>query len=89
MAVRELTLDDLKRVLREAAGEEEGIDLDGDVLDRTFDELGYDSLALLETSSRIEREHGIKLDDSVVTDATTPRQLLAVLNEQLTADTAA
>jgi act minimal PKS acyl carrier protein len=89
MAVRELTLDDLKRVLREAAGEEEGIDLDGDVLDRTFDELGYDSLALLETSSRIEREHGIKLDDSVVTNATTPRQLLAVLNEQLTADTAA
>lgn len=89
MAVQELTIDDLKRVLREAAGVEEGIDLDGDVLDLAFEVLGYDSLALLETGSRIEREHGIELEDSAIAGAGTPRTLLAIVNEQLTAAGAA
>jgi act minimal PKS acyl carrier protein len=81
----ELTIDDLKRILRESAGEEEGIDLDGDILDSTFEDLGYDSLALLETGSRIEREHGIELEDTAITVAETPRVLLTVVNEQLAA----
>jgi act minimal PKS acyl carrier protein len=81
----ELTIDDLKRILRESAGEEEGIDLDGDILDLTFEDLGYDSLALLETGSRIEREHGIELEDTAITVAETPRVLLTVVNEQLAA----
>lgn len=89
MAGTELTIDDLKRILREAAGEEEGIDLDGDILDVTFEDLGYDSLALLETGSRLEREHGIELEDTTITVAETPRALLAVVNEQLTAEHAA
>lgn len=84
-----LTIDDLKRILREAAGEQEGIDLDGDILDVTFEDLGYDSLALLETGSRIEREHGIQLEDTTVTVTETPRALLDVVNEQLTAGRAA
>ncbi|WP_225844533.1 acyl carrier protein [Streptomyces sp. HPF1205] len=85
----ELTIDDLKRILRAAAGEEEGIDLDGDILDQTFENLGYDSLALLETGSIIEREHGIELEDTAVTVAETPRVLLSVVNEQLAAARAA
>lgn len=36
-------LSDLTRILRECAGEEEGVDLDGDVLDLNWMELGYDS----------------------------------------------
>ena len=63
----QLTIDDLKRILREAAGQDETIDLDGDILDTSFEDLGYDSLALLETGSRIEREHGIELEDTSVT----------------------
>jgi act minimal PKS acyl carrier protein len=86
MAGMTLTITDLKRILREAAGEDEGIDLDGDILDLTFEDLGYDSLALLETGSRIEREHGIELEDTTITVAETPRALLAVVNEQLTAE---
>jgi act minimal PKS acyl carrier protein len=77
------TIDDLKQVLRAAAGEGEGVDLDTDILDLPFDELGYDSLALLETSGRIGREHGIELPDSTVTEARTPRALLAAINQQL------
>ncbi|HEX6970550.1 MAG TPA: acyl carrier protein [Micromonosporaceae bacterium] len=80
MSDRTLTIDDLKRILRECAGADEQVDLDGDILDTEFIDLGYDSLAMLETSSRIEREYGIKLDDDTVVSATTPRAFLALVN---------
>ncbi|GAA0575979.1 acyl carrier protein [Streptomyces crystallinus] len=83
------TLDDLKRILLEAAGADEGVDLDGDILDTEFEVLGYESLALLETGGRIEREYGISLDDDALTDATTPRALIEVVNTQLSAASAA
>ncbi|MFI9812619.1 acyl carrier protein [Saccharothrix variisporea] len=81
MASQTITIDDLKRILRDAAGADEGVDLDGDILDAEFAELGYDSLALLETASRITREYGIKLDDDAAVGATTPRELLKVIND--------
>jgi act minimal PKS acyl carrier protein len=74
-----LTPGELSRFLREDAG----ADLDGDALDREFDELGFDSIALLETVSRIEREYGVALGDSVVSEARTPRALIGVVNDQL------
>ena len=37
------TLDDLRRILRACAGEEDSVDLDADIHDATFGELGYDS----------------------------------------------
>ncbi|WP_166354895.1 acyl carrier protein [Phytoactinopolyspora limicola] len=82
MSVREATVDGLKQILRQVAGEVDGVDLDGDILDRTFEELGYDSLALLETGARLERALGIKLDDSTLNEVQTPRQLLAAVNEK-------
>ena len=88
MADHEVTVEDLKDILREAAGEDESISLDDDILDQTFTALGYDSLALLETGGRIEREHGIKLDDSLIADSETPRAFLEVVNKQLAADRA-
>ena len=83
MSTTQFTLDDLKRILREGAGADEGVDLDGDILDTGFEELGYESLALLETGGRIEREFGITLDDDVLTDANTPRALIAAVNTLL------
>ncbi|MCT4356435.1 acyl carrier protein [Streptomyces sp. Je 1-79] len=83
MSTPTFTIDDLKRILLEGAGAEEGVDLDGDILDTEFEALGYESLALLETGGRIEREYGITLDDDALTDATTPGRLIAVVNEQL------
>jgi act minimal PKS acyl carrier protein len=75
------TLDDLIQTLRECAGEDEDIDLDGDVLDVPFDDLGYDSLALFNTVSRIERDLAITLPDDVVSEAATPRALLDQIHE--------
>ncbi|UOX84605.1 acyl carrier protein [Amycolatopsis sp. FBCC-B4732] len=75
------TLDDLMRILREGSGETE--EPAGDPAGVEFAELGYDSLALLETAGRIEREYGLTLDESALAEATTPRALVELVNEHL------
>ncbi|OLR93228.1 acyl carrier protein [Actinokineospora bangkokensis] len=75
-----LSLDDLKRVLVESAGVQAGVDLDADILDTPFDDLGYDSLALLEAVARITREHRITFDDDAAATSRTPREFLALVN---------
>ncbi|WP_042429169.1 acyl carrier protein [Streptacidiphilus anmyonensis] len=77
MSASEFTIDDLKRILREGAGADEATNLEGDILDADFETLGYESLALLETIGRIEREYDISLDDEVLANAATPRELIA------------
>lgn len=89
MELRVFALDDLRRILREAAGADEAVDLDGEIIDREFSDLGYDSLALLETASRIEGEVGIVLDDDTVTDALTPRALIDAVNAHISGGAAA
>jgi act minimal PKS acyl carrier protein len=89
VSTKEFTLDDLKRILREGAGADESVDLDGDILDTGFEDLGYESLALLETGGRIEREFGITLDDDALFEARTPRALIAAVNALLGAGVAA
>jgi act minimal PKS acyl carrier protein len=83
MARKELTIDGLKAILRAAAGADEQVNLDGDILDVKFTDLGYDSLAVMETGSRIEREFGVTLDEDTLMFATTPRTFLAVVNGSL------
>ncbi len=78
-----LTLDDLKAVMLEAAGADETVDLDGDISDITFTELGYDSLALLETAAIVGRRHGIELTDDLLEGVETPGALLAEINSVL------
>lgn len=72
----ELTLDALRKLMREAGGVDENVDLDGDILHVSFADLGYDSLAVLEIGSRIEREYGVTMPDSALADISTPHQLL-------------
>ncbi|WP_338783614.1 acyl carrier protein [Streptomyces sp. DG1A-41] len=83
MTAKAFTLDDLRRILREGAGED--FDLDDDIDDVTFVDLGYESLALLETGARIGREYGIELEDETLIDAETPRRLVDAVNAQLLA----
>ncbi|MFJ9821215.1 acyl carrier protein [Streptomyces sp. NPDC101151] len=84
MASGEFTVKDLRRILHEAAGEGDGAAVDTNTMDTDFIELGYESLALLETGGRIEREFGIQLDDETLFDSTTPRALIDAVNAQLT-----
>ncbi|MFJ8469279.1 acyl carrier protein [Streptomyces swartbergensis] len=75
-----MTLDDLRRILVACAGEDDGIDLTGDILDTAFEDLGYDSLALMESAARIKQEYGVDLSDDDVADVETPRALLDIVN---------
>jgi act minimal PKS acyl carrier protein len=84
MEMSEFEIQDLVRLLRECAGEDESVDLEGEILDTTFEDLGYDSLALFNTVSRIERDYTIQLPDEVVSEAKTPSQLLKLINEVIT-----
>ncbi|ONI81607.1 actinorhodin polyketide synthase [Actinosynnema sp. ALI-1.44] len=77
------TIEDLKSILRECAGEDEGVDLDAQILDTKFEDLGYESLAIFETTSRIEREYGVSLGEEALNDADTPRALLDIVNARL------
>ncbi|RAY12724.1 actinorhodin polyketide synthase [Actinomadura craniellae] len=80
-----LTVTELMEIMRECAGEGEGVAAAGDGLpDTTFELLGYDSLALLETAARIERDYGVRLDDDQVTESETPRELLSLVNGAVT-----
>lgn len=74
------TLDDLRQFLRTAAGEDESVDLDGDILDTDFGELGYDSLAIMETAGVIERNFGVQLPDDEVSSRHTPGEFIALVN---------
>ncbi|UGQ11793.1 acyl carrier protein [Yinghuangia sp. ASG 101] len=76
----ELTLDALTDLLRRAAGEGEDVDLDGDILDVPFTELGYDSLAVLELAGMLERDYLVSLSDDAVQEAKTPGQLITLVN---------
>jgi len=80
MSDKTIGLAELRRILRESAGTELGVDLDGEILDTTFGDLGYDSLAVMETASRITREYGVSIDDEALGTATTPRRLLDLVN---------
>ncbi|WP_216906582.1 acyl carrier protein [Nocardia noduli] len=80
MIDKKFDLHDLERILREGAGASKGIDAKTDILDIEFEELGYESLAILETIGRIEREFDIVMEDATLAEATTPRALIAAVN---------
>lgn len=83
MATNTLGVRDLAKLLRECGAADEAVVVTEHVLDMTFTELGYDSLALLQTTGRVERDLGILLGDEALCDAGTPRILLGMINEAL------
>jgi act minimal PKS acyl carrier protein len=84
-----LNVSEFIQILRAVAGDGDGLDLDGEIADVEFADLGYDSIALLETAGQIEREYGVTLDDETVTAAPTPREFVALVNAGATSTAAA
>jgi minimal PKS acyl carrier protein len=76
----EFTMEDLRRLMRSSAGDDETVNLEGDILDRPFEELNYDSLALLELSVQLYQEFGVSVDDDAMTELETPRAVLDHVN---------
>lgn len=78
--MRELTLDDLRTMMRSCAGVDELVDLDSDIAGLTFEDLGYDSLALLELQSRIQQSWGVRVPDDALDFMVTPGGTVAWVN---------
>jgi act minimal PKS acyl carrier protein len=85
VAVSALTIEGLKEILNEAAGDDDSFKPGQDILDIPFLELGFDSLALLETVALIKRKHGVAVADDEMAYIETPRQLLDKVNGQIAA----
>ncbi|HVK25897.1 MAG TPA: acyl carrier protein [Actinokineospora sp.] len=75
-------LDDLRAIMRESAGVDEDIDLNGDIADIEFTELGYDSLAVLELASQVQRKYSVPIPDDAVHEMLTPRAAVDYINKQ-------
>lgn len=79
-----LTTDDLLHIIAQCAGDVGDVDLTGDVGHRTFEDIGYDSLALMETAARLKQDFGIELSDEEISEAQTPAELLKAVNGGVT-----
>lgn len=75
-----LAPEDLRQILQQSAGVSDGIDIDGDIFDTDFQDLGYDSIAIMEVVARITSEYGLAVDDGAAMAAKTPRGLLELVN---------
>jgi act minimal PKS acyl carrier protein len=75
-----INLDELTQALTECAGADEEVPLRSEALDTPFTDLGYDSLALLETAALIQQRYGVALTDEEVTDIETPREFIDRVN---------
>ena len=75
-----ITIDDLRRIFEAVAGADEAVNLNGDIMDTEFAELGYDSIALLEVVGQIRRDYGISVDEDALAEVNTPRGLLDLLH---------
>ena len=79
-ALKEFDLDDLRMIMRGCAGVADGVDLDVDILDIPFEQLGYDSLALLEIAHTIEEQMGVVIPDGSVEQMRTPAEVIDYVN---------
>jgi len=78
------TVDDLREILRSSVGDTDLADLNGDINGVQFDDLGYDSLALLELCRQVETRYGVRMSDDAITEMTTPAAAVTYINDVLT-----
>ncbi len=79
------TFDDLKEIMRSSTNEDSSLDLNGDILDTTFPDLGFDSLAVLEIATRIQQDYHLPIPDEAVDAMKTPRDVVDYVSQRLQA----
>ncbi len=80
-----LTISDLIPHLKAAVGDDDDIELNVAMANAPLDDLGIDSLAVIDATNRIERELSIALPDGSTDDAATMQELCDAINLQLSA----
>ncbi|HLK01033.1 MAG TPA: acyl carrier protein, partial [Streptosporangiaceae bacterium] len=77
------TITELGRILEASSGAADGVDwASAATLDVPFEELGYDSLALLELCARVQQEYEVQIPDDAVSEMRTPRSAVGYVNER-------
>jgi len=79
------TLFDLLQLLRESADQDSGVAVivDENNADRTFDELGFDSLAIFNVAAQIEERYSIQIGYDVMAETKSPRALFSLIQRRL------
>ncbi|ARQ69521.1 acyl carrier protein [Streptomyces marincola] len=77
-----LSMDSLLETINRCLGEDDDVTLGPDAADADFDDLGLDSLAVLETLNQVERQVGVKVPEELLADVRTPAALLTLVNER-------
>lgn len=80
-----MTIDELHGILVSCAGGGEFTEVPDDLADIPLDNLGYDSLALIETATRLKVEHGVVVPDEQITEVVTLGELLRLVNDRIAA----
>ncbi|WP_298181177.1 acyl carrier protein [Saccharomonospora sp.] len=77
------SIEDLNRLLASGATAGGDSEITDSSLAEEFTELGYDSLALLELVSKVEREYGLKLPEDALENMLTPRSTVDYISARL------
>lgn len=78
-----VTIKHVWTALVEGSGTDDEDALLADLEMRSFDELGYDSLAVLETGLRLRRDSGADVPDTQIANAQTAQELIDLINSHL------
>ncbi|MEV5985402.1 acyl carrier protein [Streptomyces sp. NPDC052051] len=78
-----MTFDDLKQVITTAVGDGLAEELEESRIAVAFTEIGYDSLAVLEIASQIQRQYGLKIPDEAIEEMDSPQAVLDYVNGRL------
>lgn len=77
------TVADLRDIMSASVGVEDDVHFDGEHLQTDFADLGFDSLALLELASQVQRRYGVPIPDEAVQEMSTPAAAVAYVNARL------
>jgi act minimal PKS acyl carrier protein len=75
----------LRAMMKDCAGPGEHPELEGEFIDTTYEDLGFDSLAVLELATLIQQDLGVPFPDDAVAEMVTPRNVLDYVNQQIAA----
>lgn len=81
--MKEMTLNHLFDLLSGCGGDVDSSTVNPQAMDTPFDELGCDSLSLLETTARIKRDLGVDIPDEKITEMRSPRAVIDYVNGAL------
>lgn len=78
-----MSIEALSDIMVTCAGGDLGAN--ADISSTSFEDLGYDSLVLIETAAVLKRDYHIQIPDNELTELKTPKELLDKVNDLIEA----